>query len=535
MFDRYVVDAMEPGPELARALLAVDRSALDRDDLLVWAVASQRLEAYVEACRYEVLGWFADASPVEESPMPGVRGADRSIRPGGDGTPEVSEFAETDLATELHCTTGRAHGLLGDGLDLRHRMPRLFAELKSGRVAAFKVRRILAEAHWLPFFAARLLDGRVAVVAGRVGPKRLGQLVDQVLAEVDPQAAADRAEAARRDRRVDVFSARDGQRHIRADIDALDGIRFDAAVDRVADMLGDLGDTDAKDVRRATAVGWLANPPATLALAEHHRAWMRGQAPAAWATTIVPDTACTPAPAEYGEPGPADYAAAAAVAAAGTDADGFAHADAAGAVPVTHPHLRPGLWPTDVPTPADAVATDLWPAATVYVHMSQQTWRAGTGGVDIDGHGTITADQAFDRLRHHRVTIKPVIDLDDEIRWRAPQGSDFAGGLREAVRLANPSCPFPFADAQAKDSDDFDHTRPRDQGGATALANGAPLRRRLHRVKTFANGWRVKQPFAGIHVWQNPQGRIFICDRRGQIHDLGLTGRQASTIGAKPQ
>lgn len=315
---------------------------------------------------------------------------------------------------------------------------------------------------------------------------------------------------------------------MRADVDAFDGLSFDAAVDRVADILGDLGDNGRKDARRAAAVGWLANPAATLALAEHHRAWMRGERPAPWATTIVPDAGAAPEPADYGEPTPAEYAAAASAASKGVDEAGFAHADADGQVPQTHPHLRPGLWATDVPTPSDAVGKDLWPASTIYLHMSQQTWQTGTGTVDVDGHGPITAAQAFDRLRHSRVTIKPVIDLDDEVRWRSPDGSDFAGGLREAVLLANRWSPFPYADTEAKDSDDVDHTEPRDLGGPTTLDNGAPLRRRLHRVKTFAKGWRVRQPFAGIHVWQNPHGRIFICDRRGETHDLGLSPDRAA-------
>ena len=48
-----------------------------------------------------------------------------------------------------------------------------------------------------------------------------------------------------------------------------DAIFFDAMVDRIADILGDRGDTDAKEVRRATAIGILATPArAQLMLAE---------------------------------------------------------------------------------------------------------------------------------------------------------------------------------------------------------------------------------------------------------------------------
>jgi hypothetical protein len=47
---------------------------------------------------------------------------------------------------------------------------------------------------------------------------------------------------------------------------ARDAIWFDAAVDRVADGLGALGDASSKDVRRGRAVGVLANPQAALDL-----------------------------------------------------------------------------------------------------------------------------------------------------------------------------------------------------------------------------------------------------------------------------
>ena len=517
MFDRLVVDRTPPGPELAQALLEVDRSRLDRDDLMVWAAASQRLEAHVEACRYEALALFADASPVEEPLMPGMRGVDRPTRPGGEGTPEISEFADTDLATELGCTTGRAHGLIGDGLDLRHRMPLLFAELRSGRVSGFKVRKVLAEAHWLSFFAARLLDARVAAVAGKVGPKRLAQMVEQVVVQVDPQAVADRAEAAKRDRRVDVFTARDGQRHIRADVDAVDGLAFDAAVDRVADILGDLGDLATKDVRRATAIGWLANPPATLALTEHHRAWMRGQAPAAWAVTIVPDTAQTPEPADYGGLSAADYAAAAAAAAAGTDADGFAHADSDGYEPVTHPHLRPGLWPTDVPTPADHIGKDLWPSATVVVHMSHQSWQTGTGSVEVSGHGPITADQAFDRLRHHRIVIKPVIDLNDDIVL-STDAADFSGHRRCSSHIAGIRSRTPMPSPVPTPA-----TRPLARGTATTSTTPSP------RARADPLPWATAHRCGGVCTGTRPMPRAGRCDNPCQASWSGRTRGDAST------
>jgi hypothetical protein len=282
-----------------------------------------------------------------------------------------------------------------------------------------------------------------------------------------------------------------GNRRVFGTVDALDGLRFDAALAKVADILKDLGDTRPRDVRRAAAVGWLANPVATLALVRRHQAWATGTQPMPWATSTI-----TTVPDHH------------------DDGDGGGT------------HLAPGLWPLDQPTPHDLLDAALWPAATVVIHLDQATWQQSSatvtaaGAADVAGHGPITAAQAFDRLRHHRVTIKPVIDLNDELHWVS--GTDeFTGALREAVLLAHRWNPFPYADTETKDGDDLDHTIPRRLGGPTALGNAGPLRRRQHRHKTFAKGWRVRQPFPGIYCWASPENRIYLYDRRGHTHDLG--------------
>jgi hypothetical protein len=43
-------------------------------------------------------------------------------------------------------------------------------------------------------------------------------------------------------------------------VDTRDAVFFDAMVDRIADVLGERGDTDTKDIRRAKAIGVLATP-----------------------------------------------------------------------------------------------------------------------------------------------------------------------------------------------------------------------------------------------------------------------------------
>lgn len=489
MFEVVEVDGMAPGSELAQVLLSADPAGLDESQTLCWLRGSERLMAHVEAQRYAQLAHYADLhAPDDVGGDDGdLPGEERSIHPGGAGTPAMCEFAVTDLAVGIRCTSGRAGGMLGDALDLRHRMPALFARLRAGEVPAFKVRMVLRAATGASELAARRLDAAVAPVADKIGPKRLEKLVTQVLLEVDPGEAERRVKAAAEHRRVTVVSGEDGDKRVYAQVDPFTGAVFDAAVQHVAMMLGNLGDTRCLDARRADALGWLANPLALLALARRHEQVMSGQEPVPWPTSSNISTTTGP--------------------------DGGLT-------------LRPGLWLTDVATPHDLVDPSLWPTTTLVVHIDHAAWQAwnaisgGEGVADLKGHGPITVDQAFDRLRHSRVTIKPVVDLNDDLAW-VSDAAHFTGLLREAVALANPWNPFPYADAETRDCDDIDHTIAKSAGGKTRLDNGGPLRRRLHRHKTFAKGWRVKQPFAGIFLWRSAEGRIYLHDRRGLTHDLG--------------
>src|SRR3954462_10447384 len=51
----------------------------------------------------------------------------------GTGAPLVAEFAPVELAVELGWSTDSAKELMGDGLELKYRLPRLFAHVLAGR------------------------------------------------------------------------------------------------------------------------------------------------------------------------------------------------------------------------------------------------------------------------------------------------------------------------------------------------------------------------------------------------------------------
>ncbi len=111
------------------------------------------------------------------------------------------------------------------------------------------------------------MDDQVVGFAHKIGLKRVLDLVTVALARFDPEQAARRAKAARDGRGVQVGDeTHDGTRTIRIEADALDVAEFDATITAIADALAGLGNTDRTDLRRATAIGVIADPQATLDL-----------------------------------------------------------------------------------------------------------------------------------------------------------------------------------------------------------------------------------------------------------------------------
>ena len=70
-----------------------------------------------------------------------LAGTEQEVCLGGDGTPQVREFAATGkLGVLLGMTTHAARALMRDVLDLRHRRPLLWVAVREGR-ARFSARR----------------------------------------------------------------------------------------------------------------------------------------------------------------------------------------------------------------------------------------------------------------------------------------------------------------------------------------------------------------------------------------------------------
>ena len=63
---------------------------------------------------------------------------------GGEGTPAVSEFAATELGALLETSTNAAGAMIGDALDLRHRLPETWDRVLAGTIRAWKARKVAA-------------------------------------------------------------------------------------------------------------------------------------------------------------------------------------------------------------------------------------------------------------------------------------------------------------------------------------------------------------------------------------------------------
>jgi hypothetical protein len=196
-----------------------------------------------------------------------IGGLEQMVPLAGAGAPEVAEFAPAELGAALSISSAAAMSLVGDALELRHRLPRLWARVLDGRLPAWRARQVADHTKSLSPEAAAYVDAQVEAVAHEIGLHRVLRLVDVAIARFDPETAAERERAAADSRGVWTSEeVTDGTRSVHIEADALDVTVFEERIDEIAEALGRLGDSDRADVRRAKAVGVIADPQGTLEL-----------------------------------------------------------------------------------------------------------------------------------------------------------------------------------------------------------------------------------------------------------------------------
>jgi hypothetical protein len=390
---------------------------------------------------------FATPGCEHEEPIAGV------------GAPLVAEFCIPELGAALGMSSTGAKKLIGHALELRHRLPRLWAQVQSRVVPAWQARSVAeVTIHTTPALtpdAAAFVDSQVAAVAGRVAPAQLDRLVAEAikrydLAEADPASDPEDGHLHVDPRHVtiddeDVHFA--GTMRVEAELDIADALDLGHAVSRGAAALKALGSTESLDVRRAKALGDLARTQTALDLS----------------------------------------------AAATTEGD-----------------------PVDLPAAREVVIHAHFDAATV----GEATVFGPTGRME-NGQRLVLLDQvkAWCADTRTKVTIKPVIDLNTELTAR---GYAIADRIREQVVLRDRTCVFPWCTRPARRSDvdhivAYDHdaeAEGRPQPGPTSTSNLACLCRSHHRLKTHT-AWRYRMVAPGVFEWTSPHGHRYRRDHTG--------------------
>src|SRR5688572_22040225 len=175
----------------------------------------------------------------------------------GPGAPLIGEFSVTEFAAAIGLPTEAGKAYLGEAVELRYRLPRLWARVILGDLPAWRARRVARATLPLSQEGAGFVDAHVAHVAHRVRPAQLDRLVEEAIGRFMPEEA-DRRRRQAADGRCFTIDTRQPSLHgtssVYGELDLADALELDAAIAAGAQALRDLGSTDTLDVRRATAV-----------------------------------------------------------------------------------------------------------------------------------------------------------------------------------------------------------------------------------------------------------------------------------------
>ncbi|WP_166389576.1 HNH endonuclease signature motif containing protein [Nocardioides ochotonae] len=247
MADHELLDCDTPAAVLAFA--QEQRAAVQRGEVLI-------LEA--------ALVWAAmhpEETVTDAEPAAGLVFGELAVPLAGEGTPLVAEFAPMELGAALGMSTDAARGLVGDALELAHRLPRIFKRVRAGEVPAWKGRRIAQLTTTLPLAGVEFVDRQLAASVDKIGWAAIGRLVDRARVTFDPEGAEKQRREAADGRRFDVHTreaAHEGIVHVEGVLDLADAMDLDTAIRQGAEELAVLGSTESLDVRRSMAAGELA-------------------------------------------------------------------------------------------------------------------------------------------------------------------------------------------------------------------------------------------------------------------------------------
>jgi hypothetical protein len=489
----------------------------------------------------------------------GVPGGERARVYGGEGCPEIGEFAPAEFGVVTGVSPGSAARFIGQCVALPFRFPITWERVKSGHATPWKARQIAQDCVTLSMEAAAIVDRRVADIIDAVSGQQLNSIKKAAIWEADPDAAKAKAEEEAKERGVWVGRSDDhGTTRLFVKAATGDIVALDATITELAAALAATGDTGTLDQRRAKAAGLLSDPElaADLLAAAQHLAAITESTPVDPASTNADhdpaedDSADGPAnepclddEADRDTPQP-------------SSPDHPLDQDARPATPAKPPGerrsmLRPTPGPREPSEPADDPAQVGMDAAArlelrrridavrrdhpdirgrrvyqtvVTVHITDETLFAGAGTARVEGYGPVYTDRLEELLGHHRIVVRPVIDLNTPI---SVHSYEIPERIRDQVNLRYPVEQFPYGTGEtrtttnptstgraATDLDHIEPYRPEDPSPQTNTDNLAPLRRFSHRLKTHAD-WDERRVNAYTVEWTSPHGYVFHVDHNG--------------------
>src|SRR6478736_1060960 len=141
-----------------------DEESPDSPDLVLAALHSHHVavnQAEIEKLKLAVQ--WAIYHPVESLDSAAtVDGSQGELAIAGPGAPLVAEFCVADLALALGMSSDAGRTYLGDAVEIRYRLPKIWTAVLTGRVQVWKARRIAQGTKSLCPDAAAYVDTHLA-------------------------------------------------------------------------------------------------------------------------------------------------------------------------------------------------------------------------------------------------------------------------------------------------------------------------------------------------------------------------------------
>lgn len=432
--------------------------------------------------RLRLLQHWADLHADDPQARPGAvptsRGGDRLVTLGGDGTPRAAELCWAELAVALQVGVIALRNQAGQALDLRHRLPVLWALLCELRVEPWVAQKVATMTRHLTKERAAIVDVAVCEAVDE-SPGRILAIAEAKVIEADPDGHRTRLAEDAQKTGVWLSRPRPGElvddqaepatRRLSGKLSAADALEGNAMIDDVADALAVHGDRDrgaddevlTRDQLRADAFALLVTDPHA-------------------AATLLD----------------------------GVDAP-----------------------PSSEDRPPEPAPRRKCRKAVVYVHLADSVLSGAVDGIArVEGIGPMLLEQVADLVRRRDITVTPVIDLN---AGHSVNAYEHPTKVKERTRLRTVHDVFPHSASRATTRLDHDHASPYDPGGPpgqTGDHNDAPLTRLHHRTKTHL-GYQVDQLGLGVYRWTTPHGLARLVTPRGTRQVELLRARDGTIRG----